>query len=61
MKILVCENHTALQLKFKNHLINYIATMYSKVQLVVKFTHYKYCDLIYFYVRKQASCLVVAL
>jgi hypothetical protein len=46
MKNLVCENHTALQLEFKNHLINCVATMSSKVQFLVKFIHYKYGDLI---------------
>ncbi len=46
MRNLVYENHIAMQLKFKNHLIKCVATMFSKVQLLVKFTHYKYGDLI---------------
>jgi len=46
MITLVRENQTVLQLEFKNHLINYVATMSSKVQFVLKFTHYKYGDLI---------------
>jgi hypothetical protein len=52
MRNLVHENHIALQLEFKNHLINYVATMSSKVQLLVNFTHYKYGDLINFHARK---------
>ncbi len=46
MRNLVYENHIAMQLKFKNHFIKCVATMFSKVQLLVKFTHYKYGDLI---------------